>query len=396
MTTLPLQNPAMTLLAARAIRVVVRNSGLAFAQIAPDLTITLASPNLQRLTSDPTRPVEGRALSDAFPVFIGSEQALKAVLNGVERDFRLGYVNHERADGSVAYLKFQVVPLDKAEPAIGLLMIVEDITPTAQLEQRVLQDRNALRLLRTELDHANTELQRLIRRKSFLISMAAHDLRSPLTAIKSYADALWDSLPEDAGLAGQRKAMANIRVQVDRLDQLIADMLDLDQLEQGKLSLQLASCDLIALIRGVAEMFNAWVTRHQQTLTLDLPEGSILLQADPTRLSRIFHHLIDHAVKHTPDRGHIRVTARVAGKVASAAVSDTGPGLTEAERANLFQLYQAGGARQGEAPGVGLGLFIVKTLVEAHAGRVEVRSQPGQGSTFTVHLPLNVTHTGAG
>jgi signal transduction histidine kinase len=113
------------------------------------------------------------------------------------------------------------------------------------------------------------------------------------------------------------------------------------------------------------------------------------MQGDPEHLKRIIYNLLNNAVRYTPEGGLIQVIGRVAAEQVVLQFSDTGPGLTEAQLARLFQpYYRTEEARQGPFVGAGLGLFIVKCLVEAHAGHIEVISKPGQGTAFTVRLPL--------
>jgi signal transduction histidine kinase len=143
------------------------------------------------------------------------------------------------------------------------------------------------------------------------------------------------------------------------------------------------------LVREVAELMPAVVTPRRLNLTVDLPEPPLMMQGDPEHLKRIIYNLLSNAARYTPEGGLIQVLGRATAEQLVLQFNDTGPGLTEAQLARLFQpYYRTEEARQTPFAGAGLGLFIVKCLVEAHNGHVEVISQPGQGTIFTVRLPL--------
>lgn len=125
------------------------------------------------------------------------------------------------------------------------------------------------------------------------------------------------------------------------------------------------------------------------SLALDLPETPLVIQSDQDHIRRIVYNLLSNAVRHTPEGGRIQVAGRLEAEAVVLQVTDTGPGMTGTQLAHLFQpYYRTEEARRSSFAGAGLGLFIVKHLVEAHAGHIRVDSQPGQGTTFTVHLPL--------
>jgi len=365
-----------------------RSHGLAYAQIAPDLTIVEASPNLKELVTPTAEDVVGQPLTELFWEFIGAEGALAAILRGESSSYHLEWVNFVLPDGSTTYLTFEVVALDAAEPGAGLLFLVEDATAHGVLEQVVMQDRNDLRLTQARLAATNAELQRLLQFKSLMLSFASSEFRTPLTTIRLYAGLLKQDPPQ-VTLEDRRRFIATICGQADRLDYLVNDLLDLDRIESGRLILERARCDLSSLAREVADEMNAIVIPRRLSLTLDLPETPLVVEGDPDHLRRIVYNLLSNAVRYTPEGGRIQVVGRSETEAVVLQVADTGPGMTETQLAHLFQpYYRTEEARRSSFAGAGLGLFIVKHLVEAHAGHIEVDSQPGQGTTFTVHLPL--------
>ncbi|MBI4631474.1 MAG: PAS domain-containing protein [Chloroflexi bacterium] len=387
MTLQPLDTSPIVL-AARAAQALMQEHRIAYAQLAPDLTIVHASSNLRDVIHDPTPQIEGSALTDLFWEFVSAEEPLYAIMRGEANDYRLERVNREAGDGSIAYFTFHVVPLDELNPVLGLMLIVEDVSQTSHAEQRMMQDRNELRLLQSQLARANEELQRINRFKSFLLSMAAHDLRAPLTSILGFAGLLTND-PPVLGEPEQKQALAMIEAQGHRLEHLISDLLDLDQTERGKLVISFKLCELTELIREVMKPLDVTRELRQITLKLDLPKMPVQLQADRERLRQILNNMISNAIKYTPEGGHIEVAARAESDDAVIQISDNGKGMTEEQLSHLFQLYyRTDDARQSKVKGTGLGLFIVKTLVDAHHGRIDVTSKPKQGTTFTVRLPL--------
>jgi signal transduction histidine kinase len=375
-------------LSGKVCRYLARTHGLAYALIAPDLTIVEASPNLKELVTSTAEEVVGRPLTDLFWEFIGAEEALLAVLHGEAASYRLEWVNFDLPDGTTTYLTFEVVAMNSTEPGAGLLFVIEDATAHGVLEQVVMQDRNELRLAQTRLAAANAELQRLLQFKTLMLSLASSEIRTPLTTIRLYSGLLQSATPAVTPEDRQRY-VSTIYGQANRLDALVTDLLDLDRIETGHLTLNRTTCDISALVREVAELIPAVVAPRHLDLRVALPESPLVMQGDPEHLRRIIYNLLINAARYTPEGGRIQLVGQAVADQIVLQFSDAGPGMTEAQLAQLFQpYYRTEEARQSSFIGTGLGLFIVKCLVEAHAGYSEVASQPGQGTTFTVRLPL--------
>jgi len=365
-----------------------REHDLAYAEITPDLKIAHASKKIDELTSDPQKEVEGFPLHDLFWEFVGAEGALLDILNGVSPEYQLDKVNRQRADGVVQYLNFRVFPMNDLQPGDGLLLIIEDMTKMVSFEQQLVQDRNELRLLQAQLSRANAELIRLNQLKSTFLSIAAHDLRAPLSAIRGYADLVLAELPDEAPQV-HRDFLAIIGLEVERLDRLITDFLDLDEIEKGALDIQVSPCDLNTIVREVARMMQGLALWKSLQLDVNLSEQAVTVLADAERVRQILYNLLNNAIKYTPEGGHILVTTRLVQDFGSVQVKDTGPGIPKADLEHLFELYyRTDKARKSQVRGTGLGLFIAKYLVEAQAGNIRVSSQPGVGTEFNVRFPL--------
>lgn len=252
-------------------------------------------------------------------------------------------------------------------------------------EQRIIQERNEVRLLSAELQRANAELRRLNDFKSTILSMAAHDLRTPLAALSVRLDLLLEDLQTGQETIPHLETVRWMRHSVSRMNYLLSGLLDREQAERGVLRLSLAPCDLVKLLQRVVSMAPPDATGRIELKT----PGKLEIVADDRRLQQVFFNLMENALKYTPADQKVTIALRRSREEAVVEVSDRGKGMTPEEVARLFQMfYRTEEARTSTIPGTGLGLFIVKTLVEAHKGRVEVDSRPGQGTTFRVYLPV--------
>jgi signal transduction histidine kinase len=222
--------------------------------------------------------------------------------------------------------------------------------------------------------------------KTDLISMVSHDIKNPLTAIQGYVDMLLGGKVGRLN-AMQEKMIRRVGANVRRVLALANDFLDLARTEGGGLVLQTEPVQINNVIQEILQQDNDAQTKGI-TLRYVLDPHLPLVEADERQMGRVVANLLHNAIKFTPAGGSIAVStqARNSGMVFS--VADTGPGITAAELPYVFDKYQEF-ARLGKSHGSGLGLYIVKALVEAHGGEVSVNSVPGQGTSFHVHLSLS-------
>ncbi|MFM8271181.1 MAG: PAS domain S-box protein [Gemmata sp.] len=269
--------------------------------------------------------------------------------------------------------------------------IMRDISKLKHLEHELLQGRDSL--LRV-----NAELSKVSRLKDEFLASMSHELRTPLNGVLSLSESLHEGVygPVNPVQAG---ALRDIEQSGRHLLALINDILDLSKVEAGQLTLDPVPVDVEALcqsaLRLVKEM--AQKKRHRVTLSVDGRIG--LIVADPKRLKQVLVNLLSNAVKFTPDGGVIEldVTAGDDGRTVSFAVRDNGIGIRPDDVGLLFQPFQQIDSRLSrEYSGTGLGLALVRQMAELHGGGVEVASAPGQGSRFTVTIPLRVPETGSG
>lgn len=362
---------------------------MAFARVTPDLHLADCSDSLDHFIEAGGPQPEGQPLEDVFWEFVGSDAALRDVLEGTQPFFAIEHVGRETGDGDNGrvYITFRVEPLNPGSPGDGLLLIVRDSTEAGALEQRMVQERNELRLTRAQLQLANAELQRVNRLKSLFLSMAAHDLRTPLSVINGFAALLRDT-PGAERNPTELEFLNTIIDQGEWLDRLIGDMLALNQIESGRLELTPTSLDLNQLARHVYTLMQTSADMANLTFDLILPDTATIAYVDNDRVQQVVFNLVGNAIKYTPRGGHIVVSVLEGDNMAGIRVSDNGRGLTPEEQDQLFTLYyRTEEAKHSKKRGTGLGLYIVKMFMEAHNGRVDVTSSPGAGTTFTIWLP---------
>jgi signal transduction histidine kinase/ActR/RegA family two-component response regulator len=256
-----------------------------------------------------------------------------------------------------------------------------------------LRDVTDRRKLQQSLEEANRKLRELDQLKTLFLSKASHELRTPVAAIKGFAENLLD------GALGplqptQRTSIERIKSNAGRLQHLIEDLLTLGRLEMGHARLQPAPLDLPGFLEHLAMDFAAQAQRQGITLRTELPDGAMDLQADAGRIRQVLDNLVHNALKFTPKGGSIVVSVReeADGGAAIFTVADTGPGIPEDEQLKIFErFYQGGRVNQAAPEGSGLGLTIAREIVELHGGTLWVESRVGEGSRFRFRLPLRAT-----
>jgi signal transduction histidine kinase len=235
---------------------------------------------------------------------------------------------------------------------------------------------------------ARHEAELAVRARETFLSIASHELKTPLTALYGNAQLL-ERRARQAGALGERE-QANIQVIVEqsrRLTRLMDDLLDHTRLQEGRLTIAHRPLELAALVQRVADDMRPTLTRH--TLSVHLPDEPLSVQGDELRLDQVFINLLGNAVKYSPAGGPVEVTVARDGAYATVAVVDHGIGIPDAALPQLFSpFFRAPNAVSKHISGMGIGLFVVKELVELHGGSLAVASEEGVGSTFTVALPL--------
>ena len=236
-----------------------------------------------------------------------------------------------------------------------------------------------------DLGRLTTELleRRLASRaKTEFIGHMNHELRTPLNAILGFGQLL--QMEHDAASTPGQRAKHIVEAG-DHLLKLVDESLDIMRLESGSSRLDMTDVDLVPLLTAVGRLMQPMAQARRITLDLDLP-AELCVQADAMRAKQVLLNLAGNAIKYSPEGGHVALRAGASGPKAWVDVADNGPGLTGDQIGRLFKPFERLGREHGNVPGTGLGLALSSRLCLAMGGRIAVKSAPGQGSVFTLHL----------
>jgi PAS domain S-box-containing protein len=231
-----------------------------------------------------------------------------------------------------------------------------------------------------------TELRKLENLRSEFFSNVSHELRTPLTIIKGFCITLLDEYPPEYDLWSH--SLKTIDEETDRLTRLVNDMLELSRLRSHKITFNIVSGDIKALLLHVIEQFKIHAERYEVNLICELPEDISSISFDPDKMKQVFINLIDNSIKYTPYDGKVTVSAFIEGEKFFVRICDTGPGIAEEEIPHLFErFFRSEKNKEKEIRGTGLGLPIVKEIIEGHRGSIEIKNlNPGLEAIFW--LPL--------
>jgi PAS domain S-box-containing protein len=263
-------------------------------------------------------------------------------------------------DGSRTPIRENAAPLYNTRGRVnGAVFVVEDVTAQKQLE----------------------------RERSEWTAVITHDLRQPVTVILGYATFLHRHLERAGGEDDDRRAAEHILTSARNLSRMVSDLLDVARIESRRLTIRPQPTDLPALVQQVLDRNLQVTVGHPIQLQID--EAIPLLEVDPARIEQVIGNLLSNAAKYSEPATPIGITVERREAEVEVAVSNSGPGIAPEEVSRLFErFYRTQEAQAGERPGIGLGLYITKGLVEAHGGRIWVESVPGQITTFHITLPI--------
>ncbi len=295
------------------------------------------------------------------------------------------------------YRALLVVPLLRPDAIIGTLVVrrkqpgefpksTVDLLETFA-DQSVLAIQNA-RLFR-EIEEKGRELEIASKHKSQFLANMSHELRTPLNAILGYTELILDSIYGEPS-EKMRTVLERLQANGRHLLGLINDVLDLSKIEAGQLTLSLDDYSLSDVVQGVVSAVEPLAAEKRLAFTAevapDLPKG----RGDERRLSQVLLNLVGNAIKFT-DKGEVAIRASATNGAFTVAVCDTGPGISAADQAKIFEEFQqADSSITRKKGGTGLGLSIAKRIIEMHGGRIWVESEPGKGSTFCFTVPVRV------
>jgi len=308
---------------------------------------------LERSESD----VLGRDINEVMAEAVGRED--QAIIRSLVEDERLTRAGLKIPWGhKTVAINFAPVNLPFVNQH-GVMVVLRDVTKEAEVD----------------------------RMKSEFVSTVSHEFRTPMTAIKGYVDLL------SMGAVGsvtetQREFLGIVKTNVDRLSEMVNELLDLSRIEAGKVQMHYQAVSLSRVVHEVAVMLQKNFDDRGIWLHLDIPDKLPDVLSDPGRLTQVVINLLSNALKYTYE-GHVDVTARLVGDQVRADIADTGIGMTEEDQAKLFtRFYRASTARTREIAGTGLGLSITRSLIEMQGGRIWVKSAVDKGSTFSFTIPV--------
>ncbi|MED4269994.1 ATP-binding protein [Geobacillus stearothermophilus] len=233
--------------------------------------------------------------------------------------------------------------------------------------------------------HDITELKRLEQIRKDFVANVSHELKTPVTSIRGFAETLLDGAMKDE--AALEHFLTIILKESERLQTLVEELLDLSKIEQHGFQLQLEDVDIAQVIAEAAAVFRQKAAEKQIDLHIESPSG-LVIRGDRNRMKQILLNLLANAITYTPEHGRVAVEAEETKKEVLIHVKDTGIGIEEKEIPRIFErFYRVDKARSRDSGGTGLGLAIVKHLVEAHHGYITVASKVGRGTVFTIHFP---------
>jgi len=236
--------------------------------------------------------------------------------------------------------------------------------------------------------HEITELKRLEKMRAEFVANVSHELRTPLTSIRGFIETLRDGAIDDP--KNSRKFLNIIETHVERLNNLINDLLELSKIESRELKMEFQPVNLRELTEEVASNFKGVIEQKELEVAVNIPFDFPQVEIDSEKIKQVFNNLFDNAIKFTPKNGRICIRAVDKRNDVQVEISDTGIGISQEHLGRLFErFYRVDKARSRELGGTGLGLSIVKHIIQAHRGKVGVQSEPGKGSKFFFTLPKN-------
>ncbi len=319
--------------------------------VTRDRTVLFANSASRQMLEFPRGEPIGRPLLELTRTRAIVEAANEAVTLGIDIERELEIQGSPRR-----FLSLRAAPLP-GEPCPGVVLVLRDVT----------------------------ELRRLENLRREFVANVGHELKTPLAAVKAYAETLRMGAINDP--EHNVAFVVRIEEQAERLHQLILDILQIARIETGKEVFDIVDVPLDDVFEEAGAMFADTAAAKKIILQIEPPSPEVLVRGDDEGVRTILSNLIDNAIKYTPEEGKVTVRCEANGDLATVVVEDTGIGIAEEDLARIFErFYRVDKARSREVGGTGLGLSIVKHLTQSFGGQVSVQSVPGKGTAFRVRL----------
>ena len=321
----------------------------------------------------------GRPLEEVFVIV--NEDTRQPVENPVAKVMRTGTIvglaNHTvliRPDGSELPIDDSAAPIrDASGVPRGVILVFHEISESRQLQRQLMKQADALR----EAD----------RRKDEFLAVLAHELRNPLAPLRNGLQIARQKLTSGDGLTQTVEMMER---QLVHLVRLVDDLMDVNRVSRGAIELRIAPVSIADVLARSIESVSADIEARHHAFDVDVPAEPIMVNGDRDRLEQIFSNLLTNSAKYSGEQGNIRLSAKRDGGYAVIEVCDEGIGIPTEQLDRVFEMFSQVRSHQGRSEGgLGIGLSLVRTLVDRHGGSVTAHSDgPGTGSTFRVRLPV--------
>ncbi|HKW69825.1 MAG TPA: ATP-binding protein [Candidatus Dormibacteraeota bacterium] len=360
-------------------RAIYERSPIGIARISSDGDLMEANPALLHMLEHNQETMRTTAWPDLLRAYDQAAARLRkaSFLAGVNDG---SSVQVRAATGAGIWLWLQLtataIPDTSGRPE-HVLVLVEDVTAVRETSDKLTEALEAQR-------QANANLEKIDRTKSEFLSIVSHEFRTALTGIQGFSELIRDGGLEPDEVRAYGGYIFN---DAERVNRLIGDMLDLDRMESGRMAMRTMDVDINdILMEAISRAAPSAVTVEFRS---DLDPRLPIVAGDRDRLIQVVGNLVNNAVKYSPEGGTITLSSRVDGRFALVSVTDTGIGIPQEEIGHVFERFRR--VRSGAAqsiPGTGLGLTIVKQIVELHGGKIWVESAVGHGSSFHFTIPL--------
>ena len=280
--------------------------------------------------------------------------------------------------GEVRALKCTAIVMrNKLGKPIRMIGINHDVTE----DKKAFEN---LKLLNKFLEESRRVAETATLMKSRFLDIAAHELRTPVTSFSLLLQFTQKKL--EKGYPVEMETLQRLRMQGERISHLVIDLLDVSRLERGVLLIQTEVNDITTLINNCVEDFK--LRAINRSVTYSRPDKPINIKIDPVRIYQVVSNLLENAAKYTPEKNSIEISLEEKDQLITVSVADHGPGIPESQQAALFTVFSRGSTELTErSGGLGLGLFICRSIIELHGGTIDVKSIMGEGSVFSFQLP---------
>jgi PAS domain S-box-containing protein len=360
-------------------RAIYERSPIGIARISGEGELLEGNPALLEMLEHDFETMRSQAWPDLLRAYDQAAGRLRIppLLAGIT-DGRSVQLRAATGDGRWLWLQLTATPIpDPTGVPEHVLVMVEDVTTVRDSQDKLADALESQR-------GANVTLEKLDRTKTEFLSIVSHEFRTALTGIQGFSELIRDGGLEPDEVRAYGGYIFN---DADRVNRLIGDMLDLDRMESGKMSIRTADVDINEVMSDAIQRAGSSTTAVEFRSDFDprLP----IVSGDRDRLIQVVSNLVNNAVKYSPDGGIVTMSTRSEGGFALVSITDTGVGIPPDEISHVFERFRR--VRSGAAqsiPGTGLGLTIVKQIVEMHGGKIWVESAVGHGSAFHFTLPL--------